>query len=880
MMNCLKNISNHLDDIRILYRKFLGWLNRKYYHLFQLHGKISSDQQNAIYEDYDPDARKIILATRIAESSITINKVKTVIDIGFDLQQVYDKSKKITKTELRTITKSQSIQRAGRAGRTCAGYCFRIYSEEEFENMKQFKESEILHINSDLVVLKLKQLGVIDVRNFDYLEPPPADSLSASLSYMQEIGAFEEKGEGLSTLGELMARLPTEPALSRIIIEGKRQGCYNEVIKIVAVMNYANNLFLRKWTAEKEKEISIEKTEFYDKSSDLIIFLKVYDGWLNNGDEWCDKNGINLKCLIQAKDLHIEIDSVLQNHKSSIESYLISSAVDSMEKDLNKRIIRCFLSSMYDNLCIFTQNAKIGYMLLGRNMLVKLDEGSTFTLQAANPKWILPSEFMQNESNVGSYFAQVVSEIDIDMIDAMVPKSFFTRHALGHLDKLESPIYKMTKIENIPSRVLSVFMGRRDKNVVEYFNKYDEEAFFEFNAELNYMEIWTLNDIQAMEAGIKRIIDSLLEASSQESIEYKWVQDTRLVLEKGAEVKRVLFAGQFRNLTFSSMNITKDSLSSYLHANQISFLSCNLKNKDSHFVEGEVTTDGPEECEKVESLLLSLLKIKKNRRDMVQESEIPNIRFQAKFLFYVGDKTSTALFGFQQDKSAETAATFAQNLMRYPYYTYKNRLRQFLPAPAFCKPFVIVTNIDEEMEDNELETAFRLVFDQAQMFPDYMHFIRKKELLDEELKPEEWVGKIKAKFPQLIQNNVSVTFLKSDGRNKKEIVAEFQDHESFLVFKTENQNKFHQIAKSRRLQMKFLYQWKESVRYQIFVCLLDQLCELQTNILLRTDGKVCLLYYYYQIEEAKKDINLRPMINLIIEGEEEEKVKSAVKEIK
>ena len=396
------------DDIKYLYDKLLRWIswtkNRDNYHVLQLHGKITSEQQEAIYRTYDKNVRKIILSTRIAESSITINNVKVIIDIGYDLIEVYDRMKKITKIEKKWITQSQCTQRTGRAGRTTSGFCFRIFSDEEFKLMEKFKKSEILNINSDLVVLKLKQLGVQDVKSFDYLEPPPADSLNSSLQFMEEIGAFDDKN-ALSKLGELMALLPTEPALSRIIIESKRQDCYQEILEIVAVMTYEKSMFSKKAIYDKENPESkmLQKTEFYDETSDLIIFLNVYDKWLEKGEKgsnWCEENNINVESLKQARELKEEIENVLQKSQSEyfIKGYLDQNKIKSKEYDIKTRIIISFLSSMFDNICIYTQHPKIGYMLLGRNMIVKLDDNSTFSMQAKYPKWVIASEFIFSQA--------------------------------------------------------------------------------------------------------------------------------------------------------------------------------------------------------------------------------------------------------------------------------------------------------------------------------------------------------------------------------------------------------------------------------------------------------------------------------------------------
>ena len=867
-----------LDDIKVLYRKLLGWFDRKFYYLFQMHGKISYEQQQAIYEEYDSNIRKIILATRMAESSITINNVKIVIDIGYDLQQVYDKTKKITKTEIRQITQSQSIQRKGRAGRTTSGYCFRIYSEEDYEKMQKFKESEILNINSDLVVLKLKQLGVKDVISFDYLEPPPTDSLVAALLFMEEIGAFDEKNENLSKLGELMAKLPTEPALSRIIIEGKHQGCYEEIIKIVAVMTYGNNMFYRKASdKETQEKIDLQKTEFYDKSSDLIIFLNIYDTWMKNGDAWCESNGINNKSLQLAKELKEEIDSVLTNHKSHIQLYLESQDKINLKEDMRKRIIKCFLSSMYDNICIYTKNPKIGYMLLGRNMIIKLDESSTFSMQAMYPKWLIASEFIQGDSQ---YYARMVSEIDIDMIQSMVPGTFLKRYNLESLDLMECPIYKKKRFEDIPSRLISAFFNKKTAQIQKFFLEYEND-YFDFSPEKNFMEIWTLKDISVIENSIKNIMDTLLEVSKKESLEYKWIGDTRLIIEKGAQVKRILFQGEFRNMIFSSLNITNDSFKSLMQENAISVLTYNL-NENNHMIEGVVTTETPEECEKVEKLLKSLLKIKKTM-NITTETKV--LRYQLRIVWFVGKKTGAALFGFnaEDEKSGiDLALNFFTNIIKIPnYYIYNKSYQNFIVNQFTHKPHVILNGIHPDLEDNELDETFHHIFDAAQIFPEYAHLIREKQLEPfEDLDSKIWMDLIKEKFDLVKNEEICVSF-KSEGKYQKEMNIEFLNHEDFIAFKQQNNKEncaLNLKNKIIRLQLKFMYKLEIQIAYQIFACLIDKISDLQSKIIIHTEKTVSLLYYYYQIEEALKD--MRATISLLVEGSEMEYVKWAVEELK
>ena len=169
-----------MDDINKLSYS-LKTLNTKGCHVLPLHGKLSSEEQSKIFKEFGTDM-KIILATRIAETSLTINNVKYVLDIGCDKEAFYDVEKKMNIYKENYITQSSANQRMGRAGRTTDGYCFRIYTKEEYQNsMAKFKIPEILRTNLSTVILKLKQFNIKDVKKFEFIQRPDEMAITNSI---------------------------------------------------------------------------------------------------------------------------------------------------------------------------------------------------------------------------------------------------------------------------------------------------------------------------------------------------------------------------------------------------------------------------------------------------------------------------------------------------------------------------------------------------------------------------------------------------------------------------------------------------------------------------------------------------------------------------
>lgn len=208
-----------------------------------LYSSLPPNQQQRIFDQAPPKnrkgvpGRKCVVSTNIAETSLTIDGIVYVIDPGFAKQKMYNPRLRVESLLVSPISKASAKQRAGRAGRTRPGKCFRLYPERAFE--KELKENtypEILRSNLNSVVLTLLKLGIQDIVHFDYMDPPAPETLMRALEELNYLGALTDEGK-LTQIGMRMSEFPLDPQMSKVILEAERLQCVNEAVSIVALLN-------------------------------------------------------------------------------------------------------------------------------------------------------------------------------------------------------------------------------------------------------------------------------------------------------------------------------------------------------------------------------------------------------------------------------------------------------------------------------------------------------------------------------------------------------------------------------------------------------------------------------------------------------------------
>ncbi|GAB1600938.1 pre-mRNA-splicing factor ATP-dependent RNA helicase DHX16 [Argonauta hians] len=279
--------------------------------ILPVYSTLPSEMQAKIFEPTPPGARKIILATNIAETSLTIDGIIYVIDPGFCKQKSYNARTGMESLVVTPISKASANQRAGRAGRVAAGKCFRLYTAWAYKNeLEDNAIPEIQRTNLGNVVLMLKSLGINDLIHFDFMDPPPHETLVLALEQLYALGALNHKGE-LTKLGRRMAELPVDPMLSKMILASEKFKCSQEILTITAMLSVNNAIFYR--PKDKIVHADTARQNFFAAGGDHFTLLNVYTQWADTdySTQWCYSNFIQYRSMKRARDIREQLEGLM-----------------------------------------------------------------------------------------------------------------------------------------------------------------------------------------------------------------------------------------------------------------------------------------------------------------------------------------------------------------------------------------------------------------------------------------------------------------------------------------------------------------------------------------------------------------------------------------
>ncbi|KAJ5719236.1 ATP-dependent RNA helicase DHX8 [Penicillium malachiteum] len=287
--------------------------------ILPMYSALPSEIQSRIFEPAPPGARKVIIATNIAETSITVDNIYYVIDPGFVKQNAYDPKLGMDSLVVTPVSQAQAKQRAGRAGRTGPGKCFRLYTEAAYQSeMLPTTIPDIQRQNISHTILMLKAMGINDLLHFDFMDPPPTNTMLTALEELYALSALDDEGL-LTRLGRKMADFPMEPGLAKVVIASVDIGCSDEMLSIVAMLSIASPFYRPK---EKQQQADQKKAKFHDPTGDHLTLLNVYNAWKqsNFNNAWCFENFIQARQIRRAEDVRKQLLSIMQRHKHRIVS--------------------------------------------------------------------------------------------------------------------------------------------------------------------------------------------------------------------------------------------------------------------------------------------------------------------------------------------------------------------------------------------------------------------------------------------------------------------------------------------------------------------------------------------------------------------------------
>ncbi|KAF1779527.1 P-loop containing nucleoside triphosphate hydrolase [Phytophthora cactorum] len=282
-----------------------------------MYSQLPADLQAKIFDA--SDIRKCIVSTNIAETSLTVDGIKYVIDTGFCKVKVYNPKIGMDALQVSPISQQNANQRAGRAGRTGPGVSYRLYTQRQFVNeLLEAQIPEIQRTNLGYVVLLLKSLGVSNLLEFDFMDPPPQDNIINSMYQLWVLGALDNTGE-LTEIGKKMVVFPLDPPLAKMLLFSEQLGCTAEVVIVVSMLSVPSVFFRPK---DREEESDAAREKFFVPESDHLTLLNVYQQWESNrhSAQWCSDHFIHAKGLRKAREVREQLADIMKQQHVRLRS--------------------------------------------------------------------------------------------------------------------------------------------------------------------------------------------------------------------------------------------------------------------------------------------------------------------------------------------------------------------------------------------------------------------------------------------------------------------------------------------------------------------------------------------------------------------------------
>jgi ATP-dependent helicase HrpA len=261
-----------------------------------LYARLPTAEQQRVFQP-GRTGRRVVLATNVAETSLTVPGIRYVVDPGTARISRYSRRTKVQRLPIEPISQASAAQRAGRSGRTAPGVCIRLYSEEDFEARPRYTDPEILRTNLAAVILQMAALGLGDIESFPFLDPPERRSIRDGVALLQELGAFDRVGE-LTDLGRKLARLPLDPRIGRMILQADAEGCVREVLVLAAALSIPDP---RERPADREATAQQKHARFKDEHSDFVSYLNL---WRYLGEQRKERSGSSFRRMCRDEFLH------------------------------------------------------------------------------------------------------------------------------------------------------------------------------------------------------------------------------------------------------------------------------------------------------------------------------------------------------------------------------------------------------------------------------------------------------------------------------------------------------------------------------------------------------------------------------------------------
>jgi ATP-dependent RNA helicase DDX35 len=313
-----------------------------------LYAGLSSEQQLYVFEPAPDTTRKVVVSTNIAEASVTIEGIVYVIDCGFVKLRAFNPTTGIETLTATPISKASATQRAGRAGRTKPGKCYRLYTESAYQSLPEATIPEIQRSNLAPTLLQLKALGIDNAIRFNFLTPPPAELVIRAMELLYALGAVDSYAKLTRPLGVRMAELSVEPMMAKVILSSSSFGCLSEILSVAAMTSLQGAVWFHHDGDKKASDSARRK--FAAEEGDHLTLLNVYQAFVTKGkkeSKWCRDNYLNYKSMTRAVSIRAQLKRYLERFGMNVdESHAIKKDPDDLS-NTGEAIRKCLTSGYF-----------------------------------------------------------------------------------------------------------------------------------------------------------------------------------------------------------------------------------------------------------------------------------------------------------------------------------------------------------------------------------------------------------------------------------------------------------------------------------------------------------------------------------------------------
>jgi HrpA-like RNA helicase len=293
------------------------------FHVVPLYAALPYEKQLAVFDPSPSGLRKVILATNIAETSITVEGIKFVVDCGCVKAKSFNPQIGLESLKVVPVSKAQAMQRTGRAGRVAAGKCFRLYTDTAFDALPDSTVPEIRRCSLSSIVLQMKALGIRDVQQFDFMDPPPMDAVGRAQDVLYLLGALDARLD-ITPLGKRLNDFPLEPTAAKALLAGQALGVANDMVVVVAMLA-TENIFLN--SMENRDKAEESRRKFAVGSGDHVTYLHLFRQYLQQPRharrEWCDSFSFSHRQLVFVEETCKQLGALLSTAEPTAEWFSV-----------------------------------------------------------------------------------------------------------------------------------------------------------------------------------------------------------------------------------------------------------------------------------------------------------------------------------------------------------------------------------------------------------------------------------------------------------------------------------------------------------------------------------------------------------------------------